>query len=183
MHQKRSFLAISGGRFIFEFFPPEFLEKYFQPKRSPNSPAPVKKSKKSRPRETPLSSLGVTTLVASKYFGKSSFTRYIPHFIQRALFIKGSDLGSVNQFRYLSNQQKLLKMSPAPVIGAILYVMYETIFGSWLENTREMALIKTYNDNLKAKEKLLLASTANSAYNRIRNESYKQMDQISDSNK
>ena len=74
-------------------------------------------------------------------------------------------------------------MSPAPVIGAILYVMYETIFGSWLENTREMALIKTYNDNLKAKEKLLLASTANSAYNRIRNESYKQMDQISDSNK
>ena len=54
MHQKRSILAISGGRFIFEFFPPEFLEKYFQPKRSPNSPAPVKKSKKSRPRETPL---------------------------------------------------------------------------------------------------------------------------------
>ena len=54
MHQIRSFLAISGGRFIFEFLPPEFLEKYFQPKRSPNSPAPVKKSKKSRPRGTPL---------------------------------------------------------------------------------------------------------------------------------
>ena len=56
MHQKRSNLAISGGLFIFEFCPSEFLEKYFQPKRSPNSPAPVKKSKKSRPRGTPLMS-------------------------------------------------------------------------------------------------------------------------------
>ena len=54
MHQKRSILAISGGRFIFEFFPPEFLEKYFQTKRSPNSPAPMKKSKKSRPGDIPL---------------------------------------------------------------------------------------------------------------------------------
>ena len=30
------------------------MEKYFQPKRSPNSPAPVKKSKKSRPGDIPL---------------------------------------------------------------------------------------------------------------------------------
>ena len=47
-------MKLRGACFILCFRPPEFSEKYFQPKRSPNSPAPVKKLKKSRPRGTPL---------------------------------------------------------------------------------------------------------------------------------
>ena len=47
-------IKLRGACFILYFRPPEFLEKYFQPKRSLNSPASVKKSKKSRPRGTPL---------------------------------------------------------------------------------------------------------------------------------
>ena len=47
-------IKLRGACFNLCFCSPEFLEKYFQPKRGQNSPAPVKKSKKSRPRGTPL---------------------------------------------------------------------------------------------------------------------------------